>query len=84
MITLTLVPHDRDSNPLSWHGESLTRCVVGMLRYFDNGLGECADEEILGDLLDAVQQVYNRSGNWCVARQSTMCGNGFDLVMIEE
>ncbi len=84
MITLTLTPHDRDSDVISWSGTSLTHCVVGMLRHFDNHLEECADEEILGELLDALQQVYNSSGNCRLARHATMCGNGFDLQMIEK
>jgi hypothetical protein len=84
MITLTLTPHDRDSDAISWSGASLTHCVVEMLRHFDAYLQECADEEMLGDLLDAAQQVHNSSGNCRLARQSTMCGNGFDLVMLEQ
>lgn len=84
MITLTLTPHDRDSDSISWSGSSLTQCVVEMLRHFDAFLQECADEEILGDLLDAVQQVHNSSGNCRSSRHATMCGNGFDLQMIEQ
>jgi len=84
MITLKLIPHDRDSASFNWTGNSLTHCAVNMLRHFDDHLEECADEEILGDLLEGLLELHNGKGDHRTAKQSTMCGNGFDLVMIDE
>ncbi len=81
MITLKLIPHDRDSASFSWTGESLTHCIVNMMRHFDDHLEECADDEILGDLLIALHDVHDGVGDYRSSKQSTMCGNGFDLVM---
>lgn len=84
MITLKLIPHDRDSASFNWTGNSLTHCAVNMMRHFDDHLEECADEEILGDLLEGLVELHNGKGDHRTAKQSTMCGNGFDLVMIDE